>query len=181
MQNKSIFLFLKRNICCGYSKEPSQWDGSFEHPKHMLKLMGKKILTILHSKKLFIREPSKIVWLPEVCVCACVQCPTNSSRSLVRHLGQILKYHPTEWRSPGLNLGPRVHGEIRWVRLIKKMIHYTDAAPWLQSNPMTLIAATSISSWITFANSLDPDLDSNLLILWWYSWNIFRKSWFEKI
>ena len=43
-----IFLFLNQNICCGYSKEPSQCDGSFEHPKHMLKLMGKKIYTILH-------------------------------------------------------------------------------------------------------------------------------------
>ena len=30
-----FFLFLNQNICCGYSKEPSQWDGSFEHPKHM--------------------------------------------------------------------------------------------------------------------------------------------------
>ena len=29
---KIIFLFLYQNICCGYSKEPSQWDGSFEHP-----------------------------------------------------------------------------------------------------------------------------------------------------
>ena len=44
---KLIFLFLNQNTCCGYSKEPSQWDGSFEHPKHMLKLMGKKIFTIL--------------------------------------------------------------------------------------------------------------------------------------
>ena len=42
---KLIFLFLIQNICCGYSKEPSQWDGSFEHPKHMIKLMGKKIFT----------------------------------------------------------------------------------------------------------------------------------------
>ena len=25
-------------------KRPSQRDGSFEHPKHMLKIMGKKIL-----------------------------------------------------------------------------------------------------------------------------------------
>ena len=31
-------------------KEPSQGEGSFEHPKHMFKLMGMKILTILHSK-----------------------------------------------------------------------------------------------------------------------------------
>ena len=46
---KSFFLFLNQNICCGYSKEPSQWDGSSEHPKHMLKLIYKKILTILPS------------------------------------------------------------------------------------------------------------------------------------
>ena len=51
---KMIFLFLNQNTCCWYSKEPSQWDGSFEHPKHMLKLMGKKIFTILCSKILFI-------------------------------------------------------------------------------------------------------------------------------
>ena len=25
--------------CCGYSKEPSQLDGSFEHPKLVLKLI----------------------------------------------------------------------------------------------------------------------------------------------
>ena len=46
---KIIFLFLNQNICCGYSKEPSQWDGSFEHPKHMFKLMGKKKFAILRS------------------------------------------------------------------------------------------------------------------------------------
>ena len=49
-----FFLFLNRSICCGYSKEPPQRDGSFEHPKHMLKLMGKKIFTILLSNILFI-------------------------------------------------------------------------------------------------------------------------------
>ena len=27
--------FSSKSICCGHSKEPSQWDGSFEHPKHM--------------------------------------------------------------------------------------------------------------------------------------------------
>ena len=42
-----IFFFLNQNICCGYSKEPSQWDGSFEHPKHMLKPMGEKIFIFL--------------------------------------------------------------------------------------------------------------------------------------
>ena len=28
-------------------KRTSQWDGSFEHPKHMFKIMGKKIFTLL--------------------------------------------------------------------------------------------------------------------------------------
>ena len=44
---KIIFLFLNQNICCGYSKESAQRDSSFEHPKHMQKIMDKKILTIL--------------------------------------------------------------------------------------------------------------------------------------
>ena len=37
---KLNFLFLNQNICCGYSKEPSQWDGSFKRPKNILKLIG---------------------------------------------------------------------------------------------------------------------------------------------
>ena len=44
-----FFLFLNQNICCGHSKEPSHRDGSFEHPKHMFKLIGKKIFSILCS------------------------------------------------------------------------------------------------------------------------------------
>ena len=51
---KLFFLFLNQNICCGYSKELSRWDCSFEHPKHMFKLMGKKIFTILRWKIVFI-------------------------------------------------------------------------------------------------------------------------------
>ena len=39
-----FFLISWPNICFVYSKEPSQWGGYFEHPKHMLKLMGKKYL-----------------------------------------------------------------------------------------------------------------------------------------
>ena len=35
---------------CGHSKESSQGDGSFEHPKRMFKLMGKKIMTNFLSK-----------------------------------------------------------------------------------------------------------------------------------
>ena len=42
------------NIRCGYSKEPSQIDGSFEHPKEMFALMGKKIRTILCFKGFLI-------------------------------------------------------------------------------------------------------------------------------
>ena len=47
-------LFLNQNICWVYLKEPSQWDCSFEHPKQMLNLMGKKILTIKYSNIVFI-------------------------------------------------------------------------------------------------------------------------------
>ena len=32
-----IVLFLYQSTCCGYSKELSQWDNSFEHPKQMFK------------------------------------------------------------------------------------------------------------------------------------------------
>ena len=39
------FLFISQNICCWYSKEPS--DGSFELQKQMLKMRVKKIFTIL--------------------------------------------------------------------------------------------------------------------------------------
>ena len=38
----TYFLFLNQIVCYVYSKEPSQWDGSFGHSKHMLKLMDKK-------------------------------------------------------------------------------------------------------------------------------------------
>ena len=51
---KLIFLFINQNLRSGYTKEPSQWDGSFEHPKYMLKLIGKKWFTILRWIILFI-------------------------------------------------------------------------------------------------------------------------------
>ena len=40
---KNSFFFLDQNICCEYSKEPSQWDGSFEHLKHMLWVIKRTI------------------------------------------------------------------------------------------------------------------------------------------
>ena len=42
-------IFLIQNIWCGYSKEPSQLDGPLEHPNHMFKLMGKKIIKSLRN------------------------------------------------------------------------------------------------------------------------------------
>ena len=51
---KATSLFLNQNICYGYSKEPSNRDGSFEHQKHMLRLMVKKIIPILHLEYLLI-------------------------------------------------------------------------------------------------------------------------------
>ena len=50
LRSQFFFIFPNQNICYGYSKEPSQRDGSFEHPKNLLKLMGKKIFAILQSK-----------------------------------------------------------------------------------------------------------------------------------
>ena len=47
---KLLFLFLNQNICFGYSKEWSQWDGSFEHPRYMFQLIDKEKITILHKK-----------------------------------------------------------------------------------------------------------------------------------
>ena len=43
-----MILILNQNICCGYSKEPSQQDSYFEQPKHTFKLAGKTINKILH-------------------------------------------------------------------------------------------------------------------------------------
>ena len=67
-RKKIFFLFLNQNMCWGYSKEPSQWDDSFEHPKHMLKNMGKKIFTILHRKVLFILLFVVMVLLFRICL-----------------------------------------------------------------------------------------------------------------
>ena len=60
---KLFFLFLNQKLCCGYSKELSRWEGSFEHPKHMFKQMDKKIIAILHSKKLLNWPYAKLLKL----------------------------------------------------------------------------------------------------------------------
>ena len=53
-----IFLFLNQNICYGYTKEMSQWDGSFDHPNHMLKIMGKKIV-LIGTENVCLSKPVK--------------------------------------------------------------------------------------------------------------------------
>ena len=47
MQFKITFHLFNHNIWYRYSKESSQWEGSFKHPKQILKLMSKKFSTIL--------------------------------------------------------------------------------------------------------------------------------------
>ena len=47
---KNNFLISQPKHILWVLKEPSQWDSSFEHPNHMLKIMGKKIFIILPSK-----------------------------------------------------------------------------------------------------------------------------------
>ena len=54
---KLFSLFLIQNIYCVYSKEPYQWHGSFEHQKHIFKLMDKKKLQFL-AKKICLTGPN---------------------------------------------------------------------------------------------------------------------------
>ena len=45
-QKLSSYFLTQTSRCYGYSKKLPQWDGSFEHPKQMLKLRDKKLFTI---------------------------------------------------------------------------------------------------------------------------------------
>ena len=56
LYKKIFILYLNQNICCGYSKEPSQRDGYIELPKYMFKLMSMEINTILPST-FYLTEP----------------------------------------------------------------------------------------------------------------------------
>ena len=38
-EQKSIFHISQQKICCMYSKQPFLWYDSFEHPKHVFKLI----------------------------------------------------------------------------------------------------------------------------------------------
>ena len=37
-----VYLSISLNMCFGFSKEPSHWDGSFERPQHMFWLINRK-------------------------------------------------------------------------------------------------------------------------------------------
>ena len=45
-----FFLFLHKNICCGYSLEASHWDASNEYPQHMFSWRNKKIFNTFPLK-----------------------------------------------------------------------------------------------------------------------------------
>ena len=47
--------FSNKCICCGYSKEPSHRDGSFEYPKHMFRLVNKNYH--INAKNICLSEP----------------------------------------------------------------------------------------------------------------------------
>ena len=51
----NIFLFINLNVCLGCSREPSHWDGSFEHPQHMFWLSNKKNYFQIHD----------LIWMPD--------------------------------------------------------------------------------------------------------------------
>ena len=52
LRTKKNFYFSTKTYDVGSQKNCLN-EGSFEHPKQMLKLIGKKIFTILHTKILF--------------------------------------------------------------------------------------------------------------------------------
>ena len=54
VHSKINFLILDQNICCGYSKELPQWNGSLEHQRQMLKLKDKKIFSILRPNITYV-------------------------------------------------------------------------------------------------------------------------------
>ena len=47
-----FFLFLKKNICCGYSLEVSQCGTSNECPKHIFSQRNKKNISTLRKKRM---------------------------------------------------------------------------------------------------------------------------------
>ena len=95
---KNIFSFLNQNICYGYSKEPSQWDGSFEHPKQTLKLTDKQIFSILH--KIFTYTCHYNYYSQHISICS------NKSACLsdVNSLSHFGHFKISTWRCAGTSL-----------------------------------------------------------------------------
>ena len=58
----AVTLILIQNICCGYSKEPSQWDGPFEHPKHIFNIGEKKNMLWVQKRTISLR---RFFWAPK--------------------------------------------------------------------------------------------------------------------
>ena len=88
MRNWNSFsLFLNQNICSGYSKEPSHRDGSFEHRKHMFKLMDKKIIAIL--RYCFLLNLSYATFMRTQLCWTCIK----RMRSLIQPLFKELETH----------------------------------------------------------------------------------------
>ena len=51
--NENYFFFFSTKTCCGYSKELSHWHGSFEHTKHIFKLIGMLMINLQYYAQLF--------------------------------------------------------------------------------------------------------------------------------
>ena len=98
---KLFFLFLSQNICCGYSKELSHWDGSFEHTKHMFNLTDRKIIAILCWKNC-LTGPMKMCDRKNACDLCLVHGRLWDIRSLyistlcILHMSRDMRF-PTIW------------------------------------------------------------------------------------
>ena len=58
-----LFLFLHKNVCCGYSLEVPHQDASNEYPQHMFSCRNKKnINTLVLKKKHLIKSYVSILF-----------------------------------------------------------------------------------------------------------------------
>ena len=69
------FLFLNKNICCGYSLEGPQWGASNEYPQHMFSLRIKK----------------NIMWIPSL-ICSYAQADLDSSFTYVGRIRENIAF-----------------------------------------------------------------------------------------
>ena len=98
VRNRKItFLHFDQNICCGYSKELSEWDRSFEHPKHMLKIMGKKISNLMLKIFVYLNLCTKeTCWSGRLCAqFVCLVCLITSQINSYGHGGTVSSLNHT--------------------------------------------------------------------------------------